>query len=54
VHAERVVERDGHGLGRVAPAGGFLVADAEVAGALGVLLGHAGGGPQVSAAIRLV
>jgi hypothetical protein len=47
VHAERLVERDGHGLRRVAPAGGFLVADAEVAGALGVLLGHVGGGPQV-------
>jgi hypothetical protein len=47
VHAERLVVGDGHGLRRVPPGGGFLVADAEFAGAVGVPFGRVGGGEQV-------
>jgi hypothetical protein len=44
-----LVERDGHGLGRIAPASGLLVADAELAGALGIPLSRIRGGQQVPA-----
>jgi len=49
VHAEGLVEGDGHGLRRVTPEPGLRVADAEFASPLGVLLGRVRGGQQVPA-----
>ena len=47
MNLQRLVVRDQHRLGGIAPAGALLLVDSEVVGAVGVALDGRGGGPQI-------